>query len=136
MYSAFQINHPPLGSLGGMAAICHTAARGGWAFECPFVRLGVGLARLCHATSRGGWGFWMELMVWGWGWENLSGWGWGGCLRKGEGGESFGPKTQLSQSPSQMPIPNPHTHSPNPQCPPMPIPNPNTHKYCGRSDFF
>ena len=37
-----------------MAAICHTAARGGWAFECPFVRLGVGLARLCHATSRGG----------------------------------------------------------------------------------
>ena len=41
---------PPLGSVGGMAAICHTAARGVWAFECPFVRLGVGLARLCHAT--------------------------------------------------------------------------------------
>ena len=40
-----------------MAAICHTAARGGWAFECPFVRLGVGLARLYHATSRGGLGF-------------------------------------------------------------------------------
>ena len=73
-----------------MAAICHTAARGGWAFECPFVRLGVGLARLCHATSRGGWGFWMELMVWGWGWENLSGWGWGGCLRKGGHGKFDG----------------------------------------------
>ena len=47
---------PPPWIRGGMAAICHTAARGGWAFECPFVRLGVGLARLCHATSRGGLG--------------------------------------------------------------------------------
>ena len=117
---------PPLGSGGGMAAICHTAARGGWAFECPFVRLGVGLARLCHATSRGGWGFWMELMVWGWGWENLSGWGWGGCLRKGEGGGALAPRPNCHnlhlKCPSPIPIPTPPI--PNvPQCPfPIQIP--------------
>ena len=128
-YSAFQINHPPpLDPGGGMAAICHTAARGGWAFECPFVRLGVGLARLCHATSRGGWGFWMELMVWGWGWENLSGWGWGGCLRKGGGGGGFGPQDPIvtisisnahPQSPYPLPqspmSPNAHSQSKYPQ---------------------
>ena len=105
-----------------MAAICHTAARGGWAFECPFVRLGVGLARLCHATSRGGWGFWMELMVWGWGWENLSGCGWGGCSLPSP---ILTPIPVLNAHPqSSYPFPNliPDAH-PNSQSP-MPIPNP------------
>ena len=110
MYSAFQINHPPLGSGGGMAAICHTAARGGWAFECPFVRLGVGLARLCHATSRG---------VGGFGWSSWSGGGVGKTCQDGL-------VEPHPQCPTPLPIPTPH-----PQCP-SPIPNAhqNPHPRC------
>ena len=135
-YSAFQINHPPLGS------------GGGWQPSVIRQRGGVGLLNV-------------HLCAWGWGWRasvmqhpggvgvldgtHGLGVGLGKLVRVGlgrllaeggGGGGALAPKTQLSQSPSQMPIPNPHTHSPNPQCPPMPIPNPNTHKYCGRSDFF
>ena len=124
-YSAFQINHPPLGSGGGMAAICHTAARGGWAFECPFVRLGVGLARLCHATSRG---------VGGFGWSSWSGGGVGktcqggvgavACGRGGEGDPIVTISISNAHPQSSYPFPNliPDAH-PNSQSL-MPIPNP------------
>ena len=120
---------------------------GGWQPSVIRQRGGVGLLNV-HLCAWG-WGWRASVMqhpggVGGFGWSSWSGGGVGktcqggvGAVACGRGGRgSFGPKTQLSQSPSQMPIPNPHTHSPNPQCPPMPIPNPNTHKYCGRSDFF
>ena len=94
-----------------MAAICHTAARGGWAFECPFVRLGVGLARLCHATSRG---------VGGFGWSSWSGGGVGKTCQGGVGAVACGRAGGAELWP-----PRPNCHNLHLKCPsPIPIPTP------------
>ena len=117
---------PPLGSGGGMAAICHTAARGGWAFECPFVRLGVGLARLCHATSRGGLGVLDGAHGLGVGLGKLVRVGLGRLLAEGGEGGALAPRPNCHnlhlKCPSPIPIPTPPI--PNvPQCPfPIQIP--------------
>ena len=129
-YSAFQINHPPPWIRGGE-----------WQPSVIRQRGGVGLLNV-HLCAWG-WGWRASVMqhpggVGGFGWSSWSGGGVGKTCQGGVGavacgrGGSFGCKTQLSQSPSQMSIPNPHTHSPNPQGhpqspSPMPIPNPHTH---------